>query len=80
MTDAWAIRVERTAVGGVDDSPKRILLGGRTVEIIEVIDRWLGADHAYYKVRGADGATYIVREDAAGHWQLIMIDRLPASV
>ena len=47
MTDAWEIRVERNAMGGEDDSPKRIFLGGRTIEIIDVIDRWLGADHAY---------------------------------
>ncbi len=80
MTDVWEIRVERNAVGGRDDSPTRIFLGGRTVEVIEVIDRWPGFDHTYYKVRGADEATYIVREDATGHWQLIMMDRMPTSL
>ena len=80
MTDAWEIRVERNAMGGKDDPPNRIFLGGQTVEVIEVIDHWLGVDHAYYKVRGADQAIYIVRKDAAGRWQLIMIDRMPTSL
>ena len=80
MSGVWEIRVERNAVGDKDDSPKRIFLGGRTVEVIEIIDRWLGADHTYYKLRGADEATYIVREDVTGHWQLIMIDRMPTSL
>ena len=80
MKDAWDIRVERDEMGSMDDPPKRIFLGGRTVEVIEVIDRWLGVDHAYYKVRGADEATYILREDAVGQWQLIMVDRMPTSV
>ena len=77
MTEAWEIRVERNAMGGRNDSLKRIFLDGRTVEVIEVIDRWHGSDHTYYKFLGADEATYIVRENAAGHWQLIMIDRTP---
>jgi len=80
MSDAWDIRVERDEMGNMDDPPKRIFLGGRTVEVIEVIDRWLATDHAYYKVLGADEATYILREDAIGHWQLVMVDRLPTSL
>ena len=80
MSDAWEIRVERDEMGNKDDPPKRILLGGRTVEVIKVIDRWLGTDHAYYKVRGADEATYILRQDASGQWQLVMVDRMPTSV
>ena len=80
MSDAWELRVERDGMGNLDDPPKRIFLGGRTVEVVEVIDRWFGRDHAYYKVGGADEAAYILREDAAGRWRLIMIDRLPTSV
>lgn len=50
MSDAWDIRVERDEMGNMDDPPKRIFLGNRIVEVIKVIDRWLAADHAYYKV------------------------------
>ena len=80
MSDAWEIRVEREAMASVEDPPKRIFLGSRTVEVVEAIDRWLGRDHAYDKVRGADEAAYILREDASGQWCLIMIDGLPTSV
>ena len=80
MNDAWEIRVERDEMGNKDDPPKRIFLGGRTVEVVEVIDRWLGRDHAYDKVRGADEAAYTLCEDASGQWCLIMIDGLPTSV
>ena len=80
MKNAWKIRVERNARGSKDDPPVRIFLGCRAIEVVEVIDRWLATDHAYYKVRGADEATYILREDANGHWQLVMVDRLPTSL
>ena len=80
MIDAWEIHVELDEMGNMDDPPKRTFLGGRTVEVIQMIDRWFGADHAYYNVRDADRATYILRRDAFGHWQLIMYDREHASV
>lgn len=80
MNDAWEILVERDEVGNVDNPPKQIFLVGRTVEVIKVIDRWLCPDHAYYKVRADDEATYILREDATGRWQLIMVDRTLTSV
>ncbi len=36
-----------------------------------MLDRWLAPDHRYFKCLGADGATYIVRNDVqAGTWDL----------
>jgi hypothetical protein len=75
MASAWEVRVACDALGGPDDPPKRIFSGGRTIEVVQVIDRWLGADHAYYKVRGADDAIYVLRRGAFGEWRLIMFDR-----
>ena len=44
---------------------------GRAVELLEVLDRWLGVDHRYFKMLGADGATYILRHDTARErWEL----------
>ena len=80
MTDPWEIRVERNAMGCEDDPPERIFLGGRAINVVEVIESWFGADHAYHNVRAADEATCILREDVAGRWRLIMVDRLPTSV
>jgi hypothetical protein len=46
---------------------------GRAVELLEVLDCWLGVDHRYFKMLGADGATYILRHDTARErWELTM--------
>jgi len=41
-----------------------------------VLDQWLAPDHRYFKVRGAEGATYLLRHDVvSGLWELIMYER-----
>src|SRR5260221_11088013 len=63
----------RTRVSGMqiavdsDDvgNPKRLRLDGRSVEIIENIDRWPGSGYCYFKMRRADGNLYILRIDRA---------------
>ena len=46
---------------------------GRAVELVEVLDCWLGVDHRYFKMLGDDGATYILRHDTARErWELTM--------
>jgi hypothetical protein len=55
--------------------PRRFTLG-RTIEVAAVLDAWLAPDHRYFKVRGDDGACYILRNDAlTGRWELTMFDR-----
>jgi len=40
------------------------------------MDQWLDPDHRYFKVRGEDGALYILRHDvAADIWELVMFER-----
>jgi hypothetical protein len=42
------------------------------VEVVEVIDRWLGPDHRYFKLKGDDGGQYILRHDEpSDRWELI---------
>lgn len=56
--------------------PVRFTLGGRTIRVVEVIDRWPSGPHEYIKLRGDDGHTYILRYDAAvGHWELWMFEK-----
>jgi hypothetical protein len=56
--------------------PERFAFGGRSVDVAEVLDRWPGADHLYVKLRGLDGAVYILRQDLVrGHWQLVLFER-----
>ena len=58
---------------GGGPTPRRVRLGARAVDVVEVLDRWFGTDHAYVKLAAADGATYILRHDLpADRWELIM--------
>lgn len=59
-----------------EETPRRIRLGERHLDVVEVLDRWLAPDHGYFKVLAADGAIYILRNDPArGDWALVMYDR-----
>jgi hypothetical protein len=59
-----------------DETPRAFRIGGRRVAVTEVMDRWLGPDHRYIKLRGDDGAVYIVRHDEARRvWELTVWDR-----
>lgn len=69
------IRVECQDGYRKGDLPRRFFLGDRRIEIVEVIDRWLAADHIYIKVRGDDDCVYILHQDVpANRWSLKMYD------
>ena len=71
------IRVECYAGSRGDETPRRISFDGRSMDVVEVIDRWFGPDHRYFKVLGADQATYIIRQDTPTHtWELTMYQSL----
>jgi len=56
-----------------EETPRRFILGTAAIEVVEVLDRWLAPDHRYFKVRGGDRATYILRHDVkAGAWELVL--------
>jgi hypothetical protein len=49
---------------------------GRRVEVAETLDQWFGQDYRYVKVRGRDGALYILKlHEAHGDWELTMFER-----
>lgn len=53
--------------------PRRLYLDGRRIDIAETIDRWYGPDYRYVKVKGLDGAVYILRFDEThDKWDLTM--------
>jgi hypothetical protein len=70
-----SVRVECYAGYRGEETPRRFHLGERRVEVTEVVDRWLAPDHRYFKVRGDDGALYILRHDPEGIWELTLYDR-----
>jgi hypothetical protein len=70
------IQVECYAGHRGEETPRRFRLGGRLVDIHEVLDRCLAPDHRYFKIKGEDGGTYILRYDSrADRWELTMYSR-----
>lgn len=54
--------------------PMRFGDGEPLQEVEEILDRWWGDDHAYFRVRTRDGATWILRRDASSRWQVAVFD------
>lgn len=70
------IRVDCHAGYRGEETPRRLFIKDRPVEVVEVLDRWLAPDYRYFKVLGDDGARYIIRNDVeSGHWDLTMFER-----
>jgi hypothetical protein len=47
------------------------MIDDRKIFVEEVLDRWLGPDHRYFKLKGDDGRVYIVRQDTnTTAWEL----------
>lgn len=65
------IRVECYAGYRGEQTPRRFVLGDRRIEVAELLDAWLAPDHRYFKVRGDDGNTYLLRHDIEDErWEL----------
>ena len=70
------IRVECYAGHRGEQEPQRFWLGERPVVVAEILDRWLAPEHHYFKVRGDDGDTYILRHESnADRWELTLYER-----
>jgi hypothetical protein len=56
-----------------EQTPRTLILGDHRITVAEVLDAWLAPDHRYFKLKGADGATYLVRHsERANSWELTM--------
>jgi len=54
-----------------EEEPRAFALGERRLGVEEILDRWLGPDHRYFKVSADDGCAYILRHDTASDtWEL----------
>jgi hypothetical protein len=48
----------------------------RWIEVVETLDQWYGPDYHYVKVRGHDGALYILKfDESRADWELTMFER-----
>lgn len=58
-----------------EQEPRRLHFRDSAIDVREVLDRWIAPDHRYFKLRGDDGAVYIVRHDEyRGLWELTLFD------
>ncbi len=65
------LRVECYAGHSGEAIPRVLYVAERKVFVEEVLDAWLGPDHRYFKLKGDDGGTYIIRQNSAsGAWDL----------
>jgi hypothetical protein len=69
------IEVETETEDGLD-MPRALRFDGRRVVVAEILDHWFGEDYRYCKLRGDDGAIYILRVVEHGTtWELTMFER-----
>jgi hypothetical protein len=54
-----------------EERPIRFSLGGRTLEVVTIVDRWYGPSEKYFRIEADDGNTYILRHDEGqDQWSL----------
>ena len=69
------IRVECETSFRGEEEPRRFFLGGSSVEVIDIPDRWLSANHQYYMVLDPQGDMYILRRNfMLEGWEMTMYD------
>ena len=69
------MRVECDPQRSGSAEPSTIWFGSRRVEVIEVLDRWYGTDHRWWKVQTAEGQ-YVLRLDTrSSSWELAAVVR-----
>ncbi len=67
------LKVECYAGHRADQRPTRFTLQGRSFQVEEVVDRWYGPDHSYFKVRADDSNIYILKHSPEDdEWSLEM--------
>lgn len=56
-----------------EQTPRTLILGDRRIAVAEVLDAWLAPEYRYFKLKGSDGDTYLVRHDERSNsWELTM--------
>ena len=75
MGERQLVRVEVECYAGHrgEQTPRMLILGDRGVVVAEVLDAWLAPAYRYFKLKGEDGDTYLVRHDERSDaWELTM--------
>lgn len=59
----FEVEVECSAGYRGEETPRRFRLYDRSVEVAEIVDRWIGEDHRYFKLLDPGGDRWILRYD-----------------
>lgn len=66
------VRVECYAGYRGEQEPRRFTGSEGAVEVVEIVDRWQGPGHRYFKVKGSDDEVHMLRHDeVSGVWERI---------
>jgi hypothetical protein len=58
-----------------EEYPKAFTISRRTFKIENILDRWYGVDHAYFKVIADDSNLYILRYDKnVDAWEVVFME------
>jgi hypothetical protein len=58
------------------ERPTAFVWKGRRIVCAEIIDRWYGENHEYFKVKGEDGHTYLLRYDRlTDQWEISQVSK-----
>ena len=69
---AFPIKVECYAGYRGEEEPRTLEMGGNTIAVASILDRWLSPDHRYFKIMDADACEYIIRNDMNMQiWELV---------
>lgn len=66
------VKVEAYAGHTANERPLRFTLGERTIEVIDILDRWYGDAERYFRVSANDGHIYVLKySDHDDSWELV---------
>jgi hypothetical protein len=72
-TDPFTLRVECEAGLQGEQTPRRLFMADKAVEIEDILDRWLAPEYDYFKVCDAGKNIYILRHDkSTRRWELTL--------
>jgi hypothetical protein len=75
-----SVNIEVMAYSGykANERPLYFVLEQKKLSVVEVLDRWYGEEHDYYKVLADDGKVYLIRwHGFLDSWFLVKILEKP---
>ena len=56
-----------------EQTPRLVIIGDQRIGVLEVLDSWLAPEHRYFRLRGSDHRTYLLRHNVqADTWEVTM--------